>query len=176
MEKNNGSRKTALIIMISGALWAFGSQLLAAPEELRLILAPRSLLLTAEGNVEFDLYIYNDSDKTRTAPAPEALCDVFWTLRDPDKRRSERHGSHFGLATDGKTKYVIAPRKAIHCILATHFESEPGDLLEFLISIDTKVNKVKTDLKPGEAMRSNSVILYRPKEDEAQDGDKARAP
>lgn len=168
MESHKRPRKTALIIIISGALLTFGAQLAAAAEELRLILAPRSVLLTAEGNVQFDLYIYNDSDKTRTAPAPEALFDVFWTLRDPDKHRPERHGSHFGLATDGETKYVIAPRKAIHCILGTHFESEPGDLLEFLISIDTKVNKVKTDLKPGEALRSNSVILYRPKEEETQ--------
>lgn len=164
MEKNTRRRKTPLIILISIALLAFGAQLAAGAEELRLILAPRSALLTADGNVQFDLYIYNNSDKTRTAPAPEALFDVLWTLRDPDKRRPERHGSHFGLATDGRTKYVIAPGKAIHCILGTHFESEPGDLLEFLISIDTKVNEVKTDLKPDESIRSNSVMLYRPKD------------
>jgi hypothetical protein len=164
METHNRPRKTALIIMISGALLAFGAPLAAAEEGLTLILAPRSALVTADGNVEFDLYIYNGDDKIHTAPAPEALFDVFWTLRDPDKRRPERKGSHTGLATDGPLKYVIAPGKAVHCILATSFESEPGDLLEFLISIDTKVNKVKTDLKPGESIRSNSVILYRPKE------------
>lgn len=164
MERHKRLRKTALIVTVYGALLVWGAQLGTAAEGLRLILAPRSAILTAEGNVEFDLYIYNDSDKTRTVPAPEALFDVIWTLRDPDKRRPERHGSHFGLATDGQSKYVIASQKAIHCILATHFESEPGDLLEFVISIDTKVNKVKTDLKPGETIRSNSVILYRSKE------------
>jgi hypothetical protein len=169
MERRNRSRKTALMCIVCGTVLTLGlARLATAAEELRLILAPRSTVLTAEGVVDFDLYIYNDGDKTRTAPAPEALFDVIWTLRDPDKRRPERHGSHFGVATDGGSKYIIAPRKAIHCILATRFESEPGDLLEFLVSIDTKVNKVKTDLKPGEALRSNSVILYRPKENEAQ--------
>jgi hypothetical protein len=161
-------RKTALITMISGALLAFGIQWAAAAEGLTLILAPASVLVPVDGNVEFDLYIYNGDDKTHTAPAPEAMFDVFWTLRDPDRRRPDRHGSHSGLATDGATKYVITPGKAVHCILATHFESEPGDVLKFLISIDTKVNKVKTDLKPGESIRSNSVMLYRPKKSEAE--------
>ena len=145
MERNKKPRTTALIVIVFGTLLTLGSiRFATAAEELRLILAPRSALLTAESNVEFDLYIYNDSDKTRTAPAPEALFDVVWTLRDPDKRRPERHGSHFGVVTDGQTKYVIGSRKAIHCILATQFESEPGDLLEFLISIDNKVDKVNT--------------------------------
>jgi hypothetical protein len=153
--------------MISASLLAFGAQL-AAAEGLTLILAPRSAVLTAEGSVEFDLYIYNGDDKTHTAPAPEALFEVFWTLRDPNKGRPERHGSHSGLASDSPLKYVVAPGKAVRCILATRFESEPGDLLEFLISIDTKVNKVKTDLKPGESIRSNSVMLYRPKDSEAR--------
>src|SRR4051794_8792215 len=129
MEIHNRPRKAALIVLISGALLGFGPQLAGAADELKLILAPESVLLAANGNIAFDLYIYNDSDKKRTAPAPEAVFDVFWTLRDPDKRRPERHGTHFGLATDGPTKYVIAPHKAIHCILGTHFESEPGDLL-----------------------------------------------
>lgn len=168
METHTRSRTTALTAIVSGMLLALGLNLATAAEELKLILAPRSAQLTAEGNVEFDLYIYNASDKAKTVPAPEALFDVFWTLRDPDKRRPERHGSHFGLATDGPTKYVITPRKAIHCILGTHFESQPGDLLEFFISIDTRANKVKADLKPGETIRSNSALLYRPKEDEAQ--------
>jgi hypothetical protein len=42
-----------------------------------------------------------------------------------------------------------------------HFESEGGDLLEFHISVDTK-------LKTGEVknIQSNSVMMYRPKENE----------
>jgi hypothetical protein len=169
MARHKKPRITALIAIVFGTLLPLGSaQLATAAEELKLILVPRSLVLTAEGNIAFDLYIYNDSEKKRTAPAPEALFDVIWTLRDTDNRRPDRHGSHVGVATDSETKYVIDSRKAVHCVLGTHFESEPGDLLEFFISVDTKVNKVKTDLKPGEAMRSNSVILYRPKENGGQ--------
>jgi hypothetical protein len=145
-----------------------GTRLTTAAEELRLIIAPRSTLLTAEGNIVFDAYLYNDGFERRRAPAPEALFDVTWTLRDTDKQRPERHGSHFGIGTDTPKKYVINSRQGVHCVLTTHFESAPGDLLEFFISIDAKVNKVKTDLKSGEAIRSNSVILYRPKENEAQ--------
>jgi hypothetical protein len=168
MERHKRPRTTALIVIVSGALLALGTPLASAAGEFRLIIAPRSTLLTADGNIILDAYLYNDSDERRGAPAPEALFDVVWTLRDTDKQRPERHGSHFGIGTDTPKKYVMNSRQGVHCVLTTHFESEPGDLLEFFISIDGKVNKVKTDLKAGEAIRSNSVILYRPKENEAQ--------
>ena len=154
----------ALITLMSSALFALDSQADTEPGGWRLVIAPRSTVLPSGGNIIFDAYLYNEGDKKRTAPAPDALFDVIWTLRDTDKRRPERHGSHFGIGTDSARKYVFNSQQAVHCVLTTHFDSEPGDILEFSISVDTTVNKVKTDLKPGEAIRSNSVILYRPKE------------
>jgi hypothetical protein len=127
-------RLTAFAFVFLVALFALGARSATAGEELRLIIAPRSTLLTAEGNVVFDAYLYNDSDKRRTVPAPEALFDVVWTLRDTDRNRPERQGSHFSIGTDTPKKYVINSRQGVLCVLATHFESEPGDLLEFHIA------------------------------------------
>src|SRR5438105_4779756 len=99
MEKHKRPRTTALIVVVSAALLALGVQLATAAEELRLILAPRSTLLTAEGTVTFDVYLYNDSDKRRATPAPEAEFNVVWTLRDTERNRPERRGSHLSIGT-----------------------------------------------------------------------------
>jgi hypothetical protein len=130
---------------------------------LRLIIAPRSSVLTAEGTVIFDVYLYNESDKGRRAPAPEAKFNVVWTLRDADGKRPERRESDFIVGTDTAKRYVLNSREAVSCVLMDHFESEPGDLLEFYIIVDTgsKTGEVKT-------IASNSVVMYRPKENEAK--------
>ena len=163
MEKHKRPRTTALIFIVSGALLAWGAQAVTAAEELRLIIAQRSTLLTAEGTVVFDAYLYNDGDKRRAAPAPDAEFKVVWTLRDTDRNRPERRGSHTSIGTDSVKSYVLKAREAVSCVLMDHFESEPGDLLEFHISVDTK-------LKTGDVktIQSNSVVLYRPKENETQ--------
>jgi hypothetical protein len=164
METHKRPRITAtLITLVSSALFALESQAQTEPEAWRLVIAPRSTALTSEGNIVIDAYLYNESDKKRTAPAPDALFNTEWTLRDTLGTRPERHGNHASIGTDTAKKYVENPRQAVHCVLTTHFDSEPGDVLEFSISVDTKVNKVKTDLKPGESLRSNSVLLYRSK-------------
>jgi hypothetical protein len=161
MERHKRPRTTALIVIVCALLLAWGTRCTVAAGELRLIVAPRSAILTTDGNVIFDAYLYNDSDKKRSAPAPEAEFDVIWTMRDTNKLRPERSGSHFGIGTDTAKEYVIKARGAVACVLATHFEAEPGDLVDFHISIDMK-------LKSGEvkSLKSNSVILYRPKEEE----------
>jgi hypothetical protein len=166
MEKHK--RTTALIVVVSAALLAWGVQLARAAEELRLILAPRSTLLTADGTVTFDAYLYNDSDKRRATPAPEAEFNVVWTLRDTDGNRPERRGSHLSIGTDTVKRYVLNSREAVSCVLMDHFETEGGDLLEFHISVDTK-------LKTGEVktIQSNSVMMYRPKDNESASSPKS---
>jgi hypothetical protein len=161
MEKHKRPGTASLIVFLTVALFVSDAQSATAAEELKLIIAPRSTLLTAEGNVILDAYLYNDSDKRRTAPAPEALFDIVWTLRDALGSRPERRGSHFSIGTDTVKKYVINSRETVGCVLTAHFESEPGDLLEFHISVDTK-------LKTGEVktIQSNSIMMYRPKENE----------
>lgn len=145
------------------ALILLGQRCLAA-EEVRLIVATRSTILSGEGYIVFDLYLINQSTKPLLVSAPENGFTVAWRLRDPQGRRADRDGSNRVMATHTLKPYTIAPRAAIRCELGNKFDSEPGDLLEFYIGIDTKVRKVKTDVEPGEAIRSNSVILYRPNE------------
>lgn len=165
MEKYKRPRITAaLITLVFSALLGLEGQAEPEPGAWTFVIAPRSTVLTSEGNIVFDAYLYNNTDKTRTVPAPDALFDTVWTLRDALGNRPERHGSHGSIGTDTVKKYVLNPGRTVHCVLTTHFDSEPGDLLEFSISVDTTVNKVKTDLKPGEAIRSNSVLLYRLKD------------
>lgn len=155
------------LVVFALTLLLLGQRCLAA-EEVRLIVAIRSTALSGEGYVLFDLYLFNQSTKQMLVPAPENGFTVEWALRDPEGRRPDREGSNRVMATHTLKPYTLAPRTAVRCELGNKFDSEPGDLLEFYIRVDTKVNKVKTDLKPGEAIRSNSVILYRPKEKESQ--------
>src|SRR5256885_11284264 len=110
----------ALITLVSSALFALQSQAETEPGAWRLVIAQRSTVLTSEGNIVFDAYLYNESDKRRTAPAPEALFDTVWTLRDTLGNRPERHGSHASIGTDTVKKYVVNPGKAVHCVLTTH--------------------------------------------------------
>jgi hypothetical protein len=159
MEKHNRPRTTALIHVIAGVLLALNVPLATAAEELILVIAPRSTLLTAEGTVEFDVYLYNKSDKRRRAPAPDAEFNVVWTLRDMDKTRPERNGSHVSLGTDAVSSYALKSQEAVSTLLMDHFESKPGDLLEFHISIKAKSKDGQTNI-----IQSNPVLLYRDKE------------
>lgn len=152
-----------LVIIIFGALVSLAVKSATAAESVRLIIAPRATLLTAEGNIVFDAYLYNEGENKRRVPAPDAISDVVWTLRDILGNRPERRGSGGIIGTDAVETYVLNSQMAVHCVLTTHFDSEPGDLLEFHIRVNTKLNKSKTDLKPDETIASNSVILYRPK-------------
>ncbi len=166
MEEYQRPRTTVLIAIVLGALSSLANH--AQAEDLKLVVAPRSVVLTADGIVAFDVYLYNSGDKRRIAPAPEALFDVVWTLRDPDKRRPERSGSDPGIGTDTAKEHVVKPRETVASVLTAHFESEPGDLLEFYVSVDVKSKNA--DEKP---LRSNSVVLYRPKDNESASSPKS---
>lgn len=151
------------ILHFIASLLFIGVQASSAEGELQLILAPRGTTVTAEGYIQFDLYVYNGGDRPLEIPAPEAEFNVHWILRDTDNVRQDRDGSHFVLGTDTVKRYVLKPQTAIKRDLGDRLLAEPGDLLEFYISVERK-------LKSGgvENIRSNSVVLYRPKEREAQ--------
>jgi hypothetical protein len=123
-----------------------------------MILAPRSTTLTAEGYVTFDVYLYNDSESRVSAPAPEAEFTAYWTLRDVDNARPEREESNSVFGTDTVKEYVLGPKAAIRCEISNRFLAEPGDVLILYISVDAKLRSGK-----AKSIRSNSVILFRPK-------------
>jgi hypothetical protein len=151
-------------MLVCAGLFAFLQvQKCPAAEEIRLVLAPRSLSLTGEDYLKFDLYWYNGSPKKMEVPAPQRGFTVTWTLRDVDRVRRDRDGSHYILGTDTVKQYTLDPRTAIKCELGDRFRAEPGDILEFYITIDltTRLGKTQT-------IRSNSAILYRSKENEEQ--------
>ncbi len=68
--------------------------------------------------------------------------------------------------------YVISPGGAIRCEhLGAQFDSEPTDVLEFYITIE---RKLKSDAV--QTIRSNSIVMYRPKEESVSPGEKIDKP
>jgi hypothetical protein len=126
--------------------------------DLRIILAPRSTTITAEGYVTFDVFLYNDSTDRVSAPAPEAEFTAFWTLRDVDNVRPERKESNTVFGTDAVKQYVLAAKTAIRCEINNRFLTEPGEVLVVYISVDAKSKSGKV-----ESIQSNAVMLFRPK-------------
>ena len=154
------ARTTVKTILRTSMLLLLGICSCFATDELHLIISPSSTILTAKGFIDFDAYIYNLSNKRIEVPAPQGGINVIWTLRDICKVRPDRHGSDSVIGTHTVNPYVINPGCAIRCEhLGAQFDSEPTDVLEFYITIERK-------LKSGavQSIRSNSILMYRPKE------------
>ena len=131
--------------------------------ELRMIIAPRSTILTDKGYITFDLYLYNDDEGRVSVPAPEREFTIFWRVRDVDNVRSETDDSHLIVGTDTVKKYILGPHDAIRCELGEHFLTQPGDVVEFYVSVDLKSASGKKT-----SIRSNTVALLRPKKKRGQ--------
>jgi hypothetical protein len=125
----------------------------------RLIIVPKSATLTAKGFIEFDAFVFNGTKKKLKVPWPQDGFNVAWKLHDICKIRPDRDGTHFVVGTDTVQTVILNPGTAKGCELGDKFSSEPTDVLEFYITIKQK-------LKSGavQSVRSNSVIMYRPKE------------
>jgi hypothetical protein len=146
--------------MFFGALIVFlGLQGSRAAEEVKVIVALRSVTLDGGGYFLFDVYLYNGAKRRVEVPAPEKGFTVVWVLRDVDNVRPDRDGSDRVIGTDTVKQYVINPRSAIKCELGYRFLAEPGDMLEFCVTIPSTRKSGET-----RTIRSNSVTMYRPKE------------
>jgi hypothetical protein len=146
-------------IFFAALVMFLGLQGSRAEEEVKVIVALRSVTLAGGGYFLFDLYLYNGATKGAKVPAPEKGFTVVWTLRDVDNVRPDRDGSDRVIGTDTVKQYSIKPGSAIKCELGYKVLAEPGDMLEFCVTIPST-------LKSGETrnIRSNSVTMYRPKE------------
>ncbi len=145
-------------LFFSAVLLIVGASHFSLAGDLRLILAPTAPTLAPEGYALFDVYLFNDSGRRLQAPAPEAAYTVAWILRDPDKVRVDREGSQFVVGTDTDKHYLMNQRSALHRQLGSRFLAEPGDVIEFYITVDRKSKDGQV-----ETIRSNSVVIYRPK-------------
>jgi len=146
------------ICLTTGLLLMLGIHGCFAADELYLIISPNSTTLTEKGFVDFDAYIYNSSDRPRRVPAPQGGYSVIWILHDICKIRPDRNGSDSVVVAHSVDPYVINPRCAIRCEhLGAQFDSEPGDVLEFYITVERKLKSGAT-----QTIRSNSVVMYRP--------------
>jgi hypothetical protein len=139
-----------------------GLQGSVAAEEVKAIVALRSVTLSGGGYFLFDLYLYNGAKKSVKVPAPEKGFTIVWMLRDVDNLRADRDGSDRVIGTDTVKQYVINPGSAIKCELGYRFLAEPGDILEFCVTIPSTMKSGET-----RSIRSNSVTMYRPKEKES---------
>lgn len=157
-----GSYPTARIVLFASLLLLVGGlEHSSAAGELYLIISPRSATLTADGFIDFDAYIYNAGKKRVEVPSPYGGYDVAWTLRDICKVRSDRKGTHSIIGTHTVDPQMINPGGAIRCEhLGDRFLTEPGDILEFYITIERK-----SESRTAQTIRSNSILMYRPKEE-----------
>lgn len=130
----------------------------SAAEELRVIIAPRSATLTAEGRIEYDAVIFNETKEKLAVPWLQRVYGVVWKLHDICKTRDDRDGTHSVVGTDVVNTVTLNPGAAKGCVLGDQFDSKPGDVLEFYITIERK-------LKSGamQTIRSNSLVMYRPR-------------
>jgi hypothetical protein len=145
-----------LILSVVMVLLALPLRLLAG--ELHLIIAPQSTTLTAEGYFRLDVYVYNDSNAKVIAPAPEAEFKASWTLRDAENIRPRREGSHSVFGTDTLQQHALNAQTAVKCEVGDRILTEPGDILELYITVDSKSKSGQTT-----TLQSNSVLLFRPK-------------
>ncbi|MEN3370479.1 MAG: hypothetical protein V7609_2622 [Verrucomicrobiota bacterium] len=140
-----------IVILMSALVSSFAG-------ELRIIIAPRSTTLDAKGYISFDLYLYNDTGRPVSVPSPSHEFTTVWTVRDVDNVRQAAEDSHLVVGTDTVATVTIDPRRAVRCELGENFLTQPGDIVEFYVSIDAKsVSGNKGHL------RSNTVALVRPK-------------
>jgi hypothetical protein len=166
MGPDRTTRKTTLKTVLSACLLlllGIGSSF--AADELHLIIAPISATLSAEGFIDFDAYIYNAGKNREQVPAPYGGFNVVWRLRDVCNARPEREGTYADIGTHTVDPYVMNPGSAIRCEhLGASIQAEPGDVLEFYITIERKLKSSAV-----QTIRSNSIIMYRPKAGEAKD-------
>ena len=141
----------ALIILLQTQTWVLA-------DDPRLVIVPQSTTLTSDGDVKFEVFLFNDSDRKITVPAPEARFTLFWKLRDVDSIRESRESSHFVLGTDTQSQHTLGPQTATRFDVGDKIFAEPGDVLEFYITVESKGKAGK-----GTTIRSNSVLLFRPK-------------
>ena len=140
-----------IFILISALVSSFAG-------ELRIIIAPRSTTLDAKGYVSFDLYLYNDTGRSVSVPSPAHEFTTVWTVRDVDNARPAREDSHLVVGTDTMTTFTLGPSRAVRCELGERFLTQPGDVVEFYVSIGAKSLSGHKGY-----LRSNAVALVRPK-------------
>src|ERR1043166_212407 len=159
MGTNRRSRATTLrLILFAGVLLLLAIANSFASDELYLIISPSSPTFPEGGFIDFDGYIYNASAKRVDVPAPYGGFNVVWKVHDLCKVRPDREGSDASIGTHTVEPYMIDPKSAVRCEhLGAQFDAEPGDVLEFYITIERKLKA-----GAGQTIRSNSVVLYRP--------------
>ncbi len=152
-----------IIVLFAGLLLLVGGlEECSAAEEVRLMIAPKSATLTPKGRIEFDAFIFNGTKKKAEVPWLQRAYHVVWRLHDICKVRPDRDETSFVIGTDAVETVTLDPGTAKGCVLGAQFDSEPGDVLEFYITIE---RKLKSDAV--QTIRSNSILMYRPKEESA---------
>ena len=160
MGPDRTTRTTTLRLLAFGGLVLFlGTPNALAADELQLIITPSATTIPAQGLIDFEGYMYNASKDRVEVAGPQAGFKVVWTLHDICKTRPDREGTDNVIGTHTLNPYGINSGSAIRCgHLGVSIDAEPGDVVEFCITIERK-------LKSGavQTIRSNSILMYRPK-------------
>jgi hypothetical protein len=127
----------------------------AAAEPLRLILVPQQVVISRDGETKFDVYLYNDGNSAATVPSLESFSAFYFIRRAGNE--DAKVESDFRKFSRPIKDHTLKAHGVDHTIIDLQFSPGDGDYLELSIEVGNK-----------QTLRSNSVILYRPKENETE--------
>jgi hypothetical protein len=126
--------------------------------QLRLVFTCDSTILKENGEVMLNAYVFNDGDTKTRAPDPSAGLRVIWRIHNTDPSQEDRDGEEFIIATHNRKRINLSAHAAVKHSFAYQFDIHPGDIVECYVQLAGE--------SPGLNLRSNSVLLYRPREGE----------
>jgi hypothetical protein len=120
-------------------------------ETARLFLVPRETTIKPRQRVTLEIYLYNASSQTITAPSLEHVTSTFWSRKLSDRTSDGSFTLHHETSTHPPPPQSLSPNSIQHKTIDFETDAQPGDLLEVSVEIGEKFK-----------LRSNSVLLFCP--------------
>jgi hypothetical protein len=116
----------------------------------RLLLIPVETSLKPRADVQFDLYLWNNSARPTKVPSLKLLSTTY-VLRDISGKRLPRFKSSTQSASHPLSEHLLQPNTAERTRIRIDIPAERGDLVE-----------VYAEISGSSALRSNVVLLFCP--------------
>jgi hypothetical protein len=115
-----------------------------------MLLIPVETVIKPGATVNFDLYVWNDSNKPANVPSLE-LTSATYLLRDISGARSPKGGGISQTTDHSLPLQVLKPNSVVQKKIAIEIPAQAGDLVEVYVGMASPSN-----------LRSNSVQLFCP--------------
>jgi hypothetical protein len=135
---------------VLGIVLCFWALEATCSEPLRLLLVPLETSIKPRAKVDFDVYVCNSSGQQVKVPSLESLA-AFYELNDVTGKRLGRSGGQAQISTGPLAQHDLQQNGVLEKRIAIDIEAEPGDLVNVYLKLEN-----------GERLRSNSVLLFCP--------------